>query len=81
MRNDRSYQPFRSCSAGFNVLACCADEVESQLRVHPVVGDLTRVPDNELLEGELVLFRVNSMYTVRLKKDGNVIWVVDGVRV
>lgn len=46
-----------------------------------MVGDLTRVPDNELLEGELVLFRVNSMYTVGLKKDGNVIWVVDGVRV
>ena len=57
-----------------------ADEVESQLRADPGVSNVTRVLDGELLQDELVLFRVNTMYSVGLKKDGNVIWMVDGVR-
>ena len=57
-----------------------ANEIESRLRADTGASDVTRIPDSELLDGDLVLFRVNTMFTVGLKKDGGAIWIVDDVR-
>ncbi len=57
-----------------------ANEVESRLRTDPAAMDVTRVPESKLQKGDLILFQVNTMFTVGLKKDGATIWIVDGVR-